>query len=76
MGVWYLVYDGFDAMENEIGLAQVEEKEELEASTEQEAIKEAKKLWATLSKRKNTYKGWDGVTYPHSPRLIYEVALS
>ena len=74
MGKWYLVYSSFDSMENDLAAAQSQEKKELHASHEQVALVEARRLWSALSK--NTYRGWDGGTYPNNPRLIYEVVLS
>jgi len=66
---WYLVYTGFDNLENHS--PEYEEKKPLVATNEEVAVREATGLWKSILKK--TYKGWDGETYPRNPRLIYEV---
>lgn len=76
-GKWYFVYQGFDVLENNIdaALAFGLHKEDLDVSTEEEAIKVATEKWSAITK-KSLYEGWDKKTYPNSPRVVYEISLS
>jgi hypothetical protein len=73
MKKWYLIFETFDSLENEIGSARVVEKIELKAQSEDDAIVEGKKIWEEAVK--TPFKGWDHKTYPHSPCVIYEIPL-
>jgi hypothetical protein len=73
-GTWLLIYTDFDKLENRDPVQ--ENRKALSATTEQEAVREAKAQWSTIASKK--YKGygmWEETEYPHSPRLRYEVPL-
>ena len=75
-GLWYLTYQEFDRMENEIGSAILngQTKVVIPAQTEEEALRAAHQLWnERLSK--GSYAGWDNSIYPRNPKLIYEILL-
>ena len=73
-GKWFLVFEDFDSMENEIGSARVTTKKELSSEERTPALFEARDMYFEYY-NKNQQKGWDKVDYPHSPRVILEIPL-
>jgi len=73
-GKWYLAYVEFDGLENHVSDALRREKVPLNATNEDGAAEEARKLWEQKL-AKGTYKGWDHNVYPNSPRVVYEFSL-
>lgn len=69
-GRWYLRFDRFDSMENHPAADCVTVSEELISNDESAAWEEARLLW--ISRGIGSIKGWNDLSYPRSPRLIYE----
>ncbi len=71
IGKWYLLTDEFDNMENHspdcVG------KIELDVQTQAQAVEEGVRIWKEKSRK--PYQGYNGVTYPKNPRVVYEVVL-
>ncbi len=73
-GKWFLLYEDFDDMENHIANAILTATKELKSTNEPQAVLEGQKIWREVLS-KGTHEGYDKITYPRSPRVIYEIKL-
>jgi|WetSurSiteA1Bulk_404760.scaffolds.fasta_scaffold130624_2 hypothetical protein len=69
-GIWYLVYDDFDSLENHnpVRVMRVELPGVL---SEEEAVRAAIANCPMLQ----TFRGYDNEMYPRNARVIYEISL-
>ena len=77
-GVWYLTYVVFDNLENRLFNAICVEKIRIDAVNRERAYEKARRKWNDIFQETyngETYRGWDGVEYPHSPKVIFEVEV-